>query len=404
MKLLQALVVLMAMATWGDQAVVQDSLAMSGQVALLAREIGISMPDASHESKSWERWVNEEERRRTLYVAYILFNLQCVAFNVPPMILNKEVCLILPACGVEWTAPNAQEWERMRALHVPTSRPFQQVLAQLTQGYPFHKPDAVSSFANYVLIHGLVQEIFFTRNTTSLMESDRSLRTVFVQTMEATLGTWQQSWEATYESTLDPLSPRGPMGFNATALLRLAYIRLNANTGPHRQLSTRNPVDVAHSFVDGKTTVYDRSPHLDRAILQCIHALSVPVRLGIPFIARTQTLTWSIQHSLCHLECAFLLNHWLETIAQSIEVGGVQTIREDERSLLKLIHSVIREADLMEIPDWPLGDATAVRRLAACSIRLWAETFKGFHVFEISQVIGESLAIISGILEAQLGS
>lgn len=404
LRLLQGLTVLMAMSTWGDQAVVQGPLAMSGQVALLAREIGISMPDASHDSKSWERWVDEEERRRTLYAAYILFNLQCIAFNVPPMILNREVCLILPACGAEWTAPNAQEWKRMRELHVPSSRPFQQVLGQLTQGNQFHKPDAVSSFANYVLMHGLVQEIFFTRNTTSLMESNGSLQRVFVQTMETALRAWQQSWEATYESTLDPLSPRGPMGFNATALLRLAYIRLNANMGSHRQFSSWNPVDIAHGFVDGKTTVYDRSPHLDRAVLQCIHALSVPVRLGIPFIARTQTLSWSIQHSLCHLECAFLLNHWLETIAQSIEVAGIQTIREDERSLLKLIHSVIREADLMEIPDLILGDAMAVRRLAVCSVRLWTETFKGAHVFEISKVIGESLAIISDMLASQLES
>ncbi|KAH8697116.1 hypothetical protein BGW36DRAFT_427090 [Talaromyces proteolyticus] len=92
-----------------------------------------------------------------------------------------------------------------------------------------------------------------------------------------------------------------PLGFNSTALLRLADIRLNANLGPNRQLVTRDPMRIVHAFTNGKIHVSKRSPHLDRAILQCIHALSVPVRVGITFVARIQTLNWSIQHSLgCH--------------------------------------------------------------------------------------------------------
>jgi len=404
LRLLQGLLVLMALTSWGDHAVVRDSLAMAGQAAMLARELGISSADASHESESWENWVEQEERRRTLFVAYILFNLQCVAFNVPPLILNQEIALNLPASGEEWGARNAQEWIRMRGPHAPASRPFQQVLVKLLQGSPVHQPYAISAFGNYVLVHGLVQEIFFARNTSSLVELVGSLQTPFVKAMESALRSWQESWEATNESTLDPLSPKGPIGFNATALLRLAYIRLNANTGPNRGLVSRNPVDVAHGFTDGKTAVYDRSPHLDRAVLQCIHALSVPVRLGIPYIARTQTLNWSIQHSLCNLECAFLLNHWLQEIAQSIDSSGTQTIRDDERKLLNMILRIVREADLMEPSDCADGDANTVRRLAACTVRLWAETFKGFHVFEISHVVGESLAIVADILDAQLQS
>ncbi|CAG8894275.1 unnamed protein product [Penicillium egyptiacum] len=161
---------------------------------------------------------------------------------------------------------------------------------------------------------------------------------------------------------------------------------------------------MLHGFTNGETAVYDRYPHLDRAVLQCIHALSVPVRLGIPSIARTQTLNWSIQHSLCSLECAFLLNHWLQVIAQGIESSGIQTIRDDERKLLNMFLRIVREADLMVPSDCADGDANAVRRLAASTVRLWAETFKGFHVFEISHVVEESLAIVAGILDAQLGS
>ncbi|CRL27516.1 Transcription factor, fungi [Penicillium camemberti] len=389
LRLLQGLITLMTLASWGDRAVVGDSLAMSGQVAMLVREIGISTPDTGHKTSSWEEWVEKEERRRTLWVAYAQSNLQCLAFHFPPTILNQEVLLTLPSCGEEWNARNSQEWKRMRSFH----------------GHQIHEPVATSAFANYVLIHGALQEIFFARNTSSLVDqATGSFSMSFVQAMESALRAWQNSWEATYESTLDPLSPRGPMGFNATALVRLAYIRLNANIGPHRQLSTRNPEEIARALIDGRPAVCQRSPFLDRAVLQCIHALSIPVRSGIQFIARTQMLNWSMQHSLCNLECTFLLNHWLQEIARCIEVFGVQNLRDDERKLLGMIYTVIREADLTELSDWADDDAGAVRRLAASTARLWAETFGGFHVFNISQVIGESVTIIADILDSRLAS
>lgn len=405
LRLLQGLIVLMTLASWGDRSVVGNSIAISGQVAVLVREIGISTTDGGHDIPSWEEWVEQEERRRTLWVAYAQFNLQSIAFNLPPMILNQEVLLSLPSCGEEWNSPNSKEWRHMRKFHTPDSRNFQQALEQLLQGHQIHEPVAISAFANYVLIHGLLQEIFFARNTTSLTEqSTGSLPMSFVQALESALRAWQSSWEATYESTLDPLSPRGPMGFNATALVRLAYIRLNANTGPHRQLSTRNPDEIAHGLIDGRPAVSERSPFLDRAVLQCIHALSIPVRSGIQFTARTQMLNWSMQHSLCNLECVFLLNQWLQEIARCIELFGVQKLRDDERKLLSMIYTVIREADITELSDWANDDADAVRHLAACTARLWAETFGGFHIFDISQVIGESVTIIADILDSRMAS
>ncbi|KAJ6140301.1 hypothetical protein N7471_006787 [Penicillium samsonianum] len=59
---------------------------------------------------------------------------------------------------------------------------------------------------------------------------------------------------------------------------------------------------------------------------------------------------------------------------------GVQTLRDDERKLLSMIYTVVREADLTELSDWADDNADAVRRLAACTARLWAETFRGFHI------------------------
>ncbi|KAF7556592.1 hypothetical protein G7Z17_g1352 [Cylindrodendrum hubeiense] len=269
LRLLQGPTVLMALTSWGDRALVRDGLAMSGRVAMLVREFEIgSSEETSRRETCWDTWVRREERRRTLFVAYILFNLQSVAFNVPPMILNQEVRMNLPASATEWQAPNAEIWRQVSATELTPPRQFQKVLNQLLSGIAIHHEGPISAFANYILIHGLLQQIFFIRNATScLPDSTMSLSMDVVKNMEAALRAWQESWEATYESTLDPSSPKGPLGFNSTALLRLVYIRLNANTGPGRQLVTRDPMDIAQAFTNAQVHVCNRSPHLDRAVL-----------------------------------------------------------------------------------------------------------------------------------------
>lgn len=403
LRLLQGLLVLMAMTSWGARPLVRDALSMASQVAMLVREMGIGTPeDVAARVTSWHDWILHEERRRTLFVAYVLFSLQCIAFDVPPMILNHEVRLNLPASAAEWDAQTEPEWAGVYGDAPWPPRPFQQTLQQLLSGYLIHHKGSISAFGNYVLIHGLFMQIFFARNAIGIPSHScpSSLDESFIKDMEAALRAWQESWEATSESTLDPSSPKGPLGFNSTALLRLIYIRLNANTGPHRHLLTRDPAAITRAFVDGQVSVCNRSPHLDRAILQCIHALSVPVRVGIAFVARTQTLNWSFQHSLSNLECAFLLTHWLRAIAFSVESLGIETLRPDEQKLLNMVVALIRETEFGDLLDDNAGShAGRIRRLAPCVARLWAETFKGFQVFEIVYVVGRSLSIVADTLE-----
>ncbi|EXF86349.1 AmdA [Colletotrichum fioriniae PJ7] len=109
-RLLQAMIVLMAMASWGDRDLTGDALSMSSQVAMLAREMRIhelEKPPASNQQ--WAEGIELEERRRTLFAAFALLNLQSVAFDVPPLLLNREVAINLPGCASSWQAPNAEE-------------------------------------------------------------------------------------------------------------------------------------------------------------------------------------------------------------------------------------------------------------------------------------------------------
>jgi len=138
------------------------------------------------------------------------------------------------------------------------------------------------------------------------MTHDGSLRTEDIEWFGQVLRLWQIGWERAPESSLDPTNPYGPVAFSSTALLRLAYIRLHCDLGPCRGLDTRDPQVIARSLKAALPLT--RSPRLSRAILQAAHALSIPVKIGIKFVAHTQTLLWSMQHSLANLECAFLLS------------------------------------------------------------------------------------------------
>jgi hypothetical protein len=243
----------------------------------------------------------------------------------------------------------------------------------------------VSSFSNYLLIHGLLQQIYIDRHG-----STGSLRSATVKSFETALCAWQLSWELTDESTLDPLSGKGPLGLSATALFRLAYIRLNTNLGPCRGLLSRDL-----QYITGKRSISNRSPHGDKVILHAAHALSIPVRLGIAFMASGKTPIWGIEHSLCSLECALLLKDWLEMISTTVRSCGTEGLHKVERKLLGVITGAIKETWFTETLDILEDDASHFQRMATTLVKLWAQIFQGVHVLDIDNVIGAGLQLLA---------
>jgi hypothetical protein len=245
--------------------------------------------------------------RRTLLVAYIILNLNSIILEVPPLILTGEVAICLPSCEAEWGAVSSPTWQRHRHVSALRERPFVDTLSQLLTGQSICDEWGVSAFSNYLLIHGILQKIYLEILTPIPFLGISSVRPQLLKTFQTALRLWQYSWETTWESTLDPSSPKGPVGFNATALLRLANIRLNTGIGLCHNFITGDRLQTKEVFSNLRRICLSRSPSLDRAVLQCIHALSIPVRIGIQNVARTQILQWGIPHFVSHLECAFLL-------------------------------------------------------------------------------------------------
>ncbi|KAI1396649.1 hypothetical protein F4819DRAFT_121988 [Hypoxylon fuscum] len=382
-KIQQTFVLLINFASWADKKVLPDALAMASQLAMLVRENGISIPDEMPQDVDWLSWVAIQERRRTLLAAYVLFNQHSIAFDIPPLILNHEVGLFLPGYVEQWESKNAAQW---RQAPRQFERQFQDGLRCLFDGTEIPKHGSVSSFSNYLFIHGILQKIYLDRHG-----SAGSLGLDTIKCFETALRTWQTSWELTDESTLDPLSPKGPLGLSATALFRLAYIRLNSDFGPCRGLLSG---DIR--CITRRRSNLTRSPHSDRATYHAAHGLSILVRLGIMFMARHHTAIWTIEHSLCSLECAALLKDWLDMVSTIIRSSGNGALRKAERKLLGVINGIIKETCLAENLDITEDDASHVERMASMTVELWVAVFEGVHILEIDNVIGASLQLLAG--------
>jgi hypothetical protein len=128
------------------------------------------------------------------------------------------------------------------------------------------------------------------------------------------LHAWTGLWQRAPESSLDPRNPNGPVTFTSTALLGVAYVRLGLDLGSYRILQSRDAKEIASRLV--QMPRLPAGPHLLPAILHATHALSIPVKLGVNFVARSHAFVWSVQHSICGLEFAIFLSKWLFCIAE----------------------------------------------------------------------------------------
>jgi len=391
----QALLLLMAMATWAKhKEILREALAIQSVLATIVRDDGLKGFPLSSDV-SWEDWVRYETTKRTKFIVYSFFNLHCIVYNIPPLILSSEMRLNLPSTAAEFRAESDLKWHEVRQ-RAPPEKSFQEVLNRLFTRQGKESTETNTSLGNYVLIHALIQHIFFIRQSARYrLNGNTDLMPDDVQTLEQALRNWQLGWSRNPESSLDPMDPNGPVAFNSTALLRLAYIRLNVDIGPGRALDTRDPIQIANAFRE--SPALRRSPKLVRAVLHSAHALSIPVKIGIRLVAATQTFIWSIQHSLCSLECAFLLSKWLEALSHP---NTDPPVSEDEQRIGRIVRTMLDETEFDLPPHIEMGSAASYKHLSAGVLRVWATIFRGAQTWAIVDVIGTGLHIYADMLEA----
>ncbi|ETN38720.1 uncharacterized protein HMPREF1541_06758 [Cyphellophora europaea CBS 101466] len=383
----QALLLLMAMATWAKhREILREALAIQSVLATLVRDDGLRFNEPPPDVE-WSVWARHESCKRTKFVVYCFFNLHCIVYNIPALILNSELDMTLPCNAAEFKAPSESKWREARARSTVPEMRFQDALSRLFSRGSGYDVAYNSSLANYILVHALIQHIFFVRQVSRYrLYNSGELATEDVTAIEHALRNWQLAWKRNPESSLDPMNPNGPLTFNSTALLRLAYIRLNVDIGPGRALDTRDPLQIARAFHD--SPALNRTPKLLRAVLHSAHALSIPIKIGIHLVAQTQTFNWSIQHSLCTLECAYLLSKWLEALSAP---NVTATLSSDERKIASLVKTMLDETEFAVPSDVSVDSPAAMKYLSASVLRVWARVFRGSQTWAIVDIIGGAL-------------
>jgi hypothetical protein len=119
---------------------------------------------------------------------------------------------------------------------------------------------------------------------------------------------------------------------------------------------------------------------------------------------------------VCNLECAVLLSKWLMTLA-SIGPADPPPSAE-EKNLLDTVRRMLDETEFA-VPidpsltgsssghghqqsrsmDLSATDPAKLRQLACAVLRLWAETFKGAHIFEIVRIMAAGLEGYADLIE-----
>lgn len=401
-EVLQALIAIIQAMCWLDEPLAEEALAMTSQLSALAREL-LRLPPLASSASSWNDWAREEERRRTIFSAYFLLNIHTICFNIPPQITNFEMNLPLPSSEAEFKAPNANAWRRLQAKRNSNQPEFQHCFKQLLSGRPLQKEVLITEFGNYLLLQGLLMQIYFERQGALVqLSSSSGLAPATIRVYDTALSAWQSCWDSAIESALDPSSPHGPLAFNSAAMLRLAHIHLGAGIYHLSALRCRDPRVVSQAFEPRNNPISLRSTHMDKAVLHAIYALRVPVRVGVALVARGRTGHWSVQHAISNFSCALLLTHWLESLYEIVSSDGMESLSREEKRLLSMIERLIEETHLEDSLGAKDHYPARIRRLAIAAVTLWAETCQGIQVYDIVHVVGETLALVVESLERRL--
>lgn len=307
LETIQAVLLLFAVGLWGVKSILHESLSLQSSLAILIREEGLHMEASQASVVDWETWIRREGALRTKLIAFCFFNLCSMTYDMPPALLTSEIHLSLPLTARLWRAETAWQWQELRqttplieiTLHEAFSKFFGQPNAVL--------PAELSSLGHYVLIHALIQHVYLLKQTSfaagPTYDIQRTLRPEDVEQGSSALKMWHTSFEQRHQlraaetghySGTDTMTG-GSLVYNATALLRLAYIRLYTDTPPSRALQTRDSMLIASAMHN--TPGLPRNHRVQRAVFQATHALSMLVKVGVNYVAKAKSTEWSIQHS-----------------------------------------------------------------------------------------------------------
>lgn len=395
----RALINIMGYATWEvNKSLLQEAFSLQNLLIQVLRDLGLEEEEDTnvlHSSdeivslqSKWLAWVRQESIRRAKLIAFTFTHTHSIAYNIYPPLRTNEIQLRLPCCTNEWKAPTATAWQAVQEEIKQPQLSFQEALSLLLRRSDCVLDPVPTPIGNYILLHGLLQRIYIVRDLSlPIMDQTASLPPDELNKLDRGLRSWTTSWQQAPESSLDPNNDNGPVPFTSSSLLGLAYVRIHLNIGPFRQLETRDPETIAKALL--KCPDVERSDDVISALLYAAHALSIPVRLGVDRVARSQAFFWSVRHSLSGFECAILLSKWLASLQRSV---GEVALNVNEDRMLHWVRCIVEEA--FAAVDFDEEDVDLRRDpqgLSFAVLKVWAHFFRSNTQWPFINVMGASL-------------
>ncbi|KAF7164590.1 hypothetical protein CNMCM5623_009047 [Aspergillus felis] len=373
------------LATWQtDLGLQEDSMILRGLLAQTLRLTGLREARRSSDI-AWEAWAKQESERRTKLFAFCFLNTQSIVHNLPPIICSYEIDLKLPCSCPEWTAPDSVTWRLLHQDNRNGQPTFHDALkALLITGQDTMRKCVPTPAANYVLLHGLIQDIIWTPTPLGNLNVRRSSDQQ--ELFQTALRTWTTAWQKTPESNLEPFDPNGPLPFTSGAMLSFAYIRNCFWGGDERSRGSHSwdPVSVADGLRARPAGKREWSQHL--AAQHAVHTLGILVKLGIEYVKRNQGLILHVEAALCGLECAVFLDKWLRE-----PKGTVNNVplTESELHLVNWIKDVVKEGFASTPCTNVQANMSDLDSLADCVLEIWSYIMQGNFPWAFVNMVGD---------------
>ncbi|KAK0377556.1 regulatory protein [Colletotrichum limetticola] len=377
---MKAILLLATYSTWQeDSCIVRESLEYPGLLARCLRESGL-VNDASH---------TDEDLDWAKLAAFCFLNLQTLVFNVPPVILANEIDLWLPVTCDEWMAPSAALWLEARSKSPALVR-FQEAFVNLVQPRTEECP-VPSPFGNFVMIHAILQRLIVAKQL-SLDPASPGYAPEEVAKFESSLHRWRDQWCKAPESVLDVRHTKGSLSWTATSLLGLAHVRLHFASRRPQEVCSGNPKTIAGNAWDARPP--ERGPQLVYALLHAVHALNIPVQLGIDYLASCQAFFWSLQHCFCSFEAAVFLSKWLYMLAETQDTG------ELDKCVVNEALASVEAIDGYDLSTMEDNTSHSLETLGHLVIKFFAKMFERCNsAWPIMRTIGQSLHEYASLLD-----
>lgn len=329
----------------------------------------------------WLQWKAMEERKRTLYVVFVLSSLLVTAYNNTPALTNSEILLDLPCDEEFYAAESSTAFAAKGGVRAANHNrmTFHEALGELLRtNERQHRSDISpfdganvdlkpSTFGCLILINALHNYIWETRqrhhNKVWTNEETEKMH----RHIEPALKAWQVAWASNPHHSAERPNPfgLGPLSADSIPLLDLAYVRLFVNLarskekfwqrdwdGMAEELSRGSEIiqhaeqepaamaesagaDVEQSMDElnfgnqppatdagqlqqgSSRFISRREKHLRKAAFYAADSLAMSDKMGVTF-ADFNSKELPLQSAMCAFDCAQVLAEWVATLQDRV--------------------------------------------------------------------------------------